>query len=692
MFSRFFVAIACVSLLSCSSSNSGPAKPKKIQDNQGPVALQVFPDSNDVFLSTLSTIVFQFDEQLNTSGNYLDDGVKLKVADSLLLNITGDEESSIQGAVLRDRRFTAREETYVRSAFDEISSLEKEITATALFISPTTSARFSLNTAYLLTLGAPLRDLSDIQSINPISGEKENGNFLQEIEYEFVTRDGAWTSSESLLSTLSLIGEPKFVSNTTDSFVIFKALRTIPDTTSTLIGLYGLRYDNVLEVWDSNAFVIDDYPISDNASYDPNSEGFNDYFDSDRGDVSEFDVSVSGNNIIVAFLQEPDSGAPSRVFVRLFDEVWKARLMVGDNESSDRLKNMQLAPADVGVYVTWLNEGGGSTEKQVNFDVLMFSEQQETGLISLTKTFGDFNLPSELSNVSNNTENVKVTKLVNANTLLVSHTEIAGEARLLSFKADADLLSFKEDIERYNLELKNCDDQQDDGKKVKCKNALIEPEFSWTSEELTVPGIPIQAEFSLSINESSEGFIAWKQMDTSVFNVYTRRFDGNRWGTSELMEFDDRGDVGFLDLEVTSDGHAILAWSSDNGDGSFSLQARAYVFDDNERARNFAASRLLSASLRDTVTRGFLVTDNEGNANLAVLLQNDSFLNYRYRDNKLTSQAWDEQDPVTSNFQTKTAMFLENIAEDGRMALLWTEITNGNFVLQSSIFKEEANN
>jgi hypothetical protein len=353
---------------------------------------------------------------------------------------------------------------------------------------------------------------------------------------------------------------------------------------------------------------------------------------------------------------------------------------------------MQLAPADIGVYVTWLNEGGGSTEKQVNFDVLMFSEQQETGLISLTKTFGDFNLPSELSNVSNNTENVKVTKLVNANTLLVSHTEIAGEARLLSFKADADLLSFKEDIERYNLELKNCDDQQDDGKKVKCKNALIEPEFSWTSEELTVPGIPIQAEFSLSINESSEGFIAWKQMDTSVFNVYTRRFDGNRWGTSELMEFDDRGDVGFLDLEVTSDGHAILAWSSDNGDGSFSLQARAYVFDDNERARNFAASRLLSASLRDTVTRGFLVTDNEGNANLAVLLQNDSFLNYRYRDNKLTSQAWDEQDPVTSNFQTKTAMFLENIAEDGRMALLWTEITNGNFVLQSSIFKEEANN
>jgi hypothetical protein len=336
-----------------------------------------------------------------------------------------------------------------------------------------------------------------------------------------------------------------------------------------------------------------------------------------------------------------------------------------------------------------LNEGGSAAEKQVNFDQLVLSEQQGSGLVSLVKSLGgDFKLPLELSNTSNNTENVKVAGLVDDITLLVSHTEIAGEARLLSYKADVDLLSFKEALERYNEDLQACEDENDADKEGACIENLIKPEFSWAVDELTTPGISTEADFSLSINESSEGFIAWKQMDSSVFNVYTRRFDGNRWSTSELMEFDDRGSVGFMEVKTTIDGHALLVWSSDNGDGLFSLKARAYVFDDNDIARNFASERLLNAALGSDISSGSLIADKEGNLNLSVLLGDSIVLNYRYRDNNVISQAWEERTPINSSFPI-FSISSQNISEDGRMALLWTELFNGVFTLQSSLFKED---
>jgi hypothetical protein len=261
---------------------------------------------------------------------------------------------------------------------------------------------------------------------------------------------------------------------------------------------------------------------------------------------------------------------------------------------------------------------------------------------------------------------------------------------LLSFKANVDLLGFQADLVRFNSMLKKCEDENDDEKRDACKNALIKPEFSWSAaEELTIPGIPIQADFSLSISNSSEGFIAWKQMDGSVFNMYSRRFNGNEWSQSELMEIDDRGDVGFVDLQVANDGHAILVWSSDNGDGLFSLKARAYVYDDNQNSRNFAQFRLLNASLSSEISTASLVMDKEGNANLSVLLQNNRILNYRYQDNRLLSQSWEEQDSVAGFLALKGTLTSAAIAEDGRMAVFWTELTNGAFTLQSSLFIED---
>jgi hypothetical protein len=682
-------------LIACSSSNSGPTRPDNIKDNKAPLLVQSFPNSDDVFLSTQSTIVFRFDELLDTSDNRIETGVSLSVVDNVLINSSDSSEVSVDdSALFRARPYSYREEIYTTNtdAGDELDNLSEEINATSLSIRASEASsnfRFSLNSTYRISLAPPLRDLSSIESINPINNEKTTGNFLGQVDYDFTTRDGVWGSSETLLPALNVIGMPKFISSSTNSFAIFKAERAIPNTTTTLIGLYALRYDNALEVWDSNAVVIDDYPISDNPDYDSNVEEVNAYYDAGRGDVSAFDVSVSDNKITVAFLQQPVNGSSPNVFIRLFDEQWKTRLQLDANESNDNLQYVQLAPANMGMYVIWLNEGGSAAEKQVNFDQLVLSEQQGSGLVSLAKALGsDFKLPLELSNISNNTENVKVAGLVDGNALLVSHTEIAGEARVLSYKADVDLLSFKEALDRYNEDLQNCEDEKDADKKEACKENLTKPEFFWTVDELTTPGIPTEADFSLSINESSEGFIAWKQMDSSVFNVYTRRFDGNRWSASELMEFDDRGNAGFINVKTTNDGHALLVWSGDNGDGLFSLKARAYVFDDNEIARNFAGERLLNITLDRDISSGFLIADEEGNANLSILLDDSIVLNYRYRDNSPTGQAWEERSPIDSFFPM-FAISSQNIAEDGRMTLLWTELLNGVFTLHSSLFRED---
>jgi hypothetical protein len=155
-------------LIACSSSNSGPTRPDNIKDNKAPLLVQSFPDSDDVFLSTQSTIVFRFDELLDTSDNRIETGVSLSVVDNVLINSSDSSEVSVDdSALFRARPYSYREEIYTTNtdAGDELDNLSEEINATSLSIRASEASsnfRFSLNSTYRISLAPPLLYLYSI--------------------------------------------------------------------------------------------------------------------------------------------------------------------------------------------------------------------------------------------------------------------------------------------------------------------------------------------------------------------------------------------------------------------------------------------------------------------------------------------------------------------------------------------------
>lgn len=57
----------------------------------------------------------------------------------------------------------------------------------------------------------------------------------------------------------------------------------------------------------------------------------------------------------------------------------------------------------------------------------------------------------------------------------------------------------------------------------------------------------------------------WHQTDGSRWNIWSNRFDGSTWGTSELIENSDSGDAAFPQIAFTIDGSAFSVWHQNDG-------------------------------------------------------------------------------------------------------------------------------
>jgi hypothetical protein len=646
-----------VMLTACSSSNSGPKRPSSALDTESPLVLTSVPLVGDERISTQSTIFFEFNEQLKFDDVSLAEGVTFSVLDDLLINFGSnegdddDQDGSLSDKFFREREASLVTDTKIVTDTDPISQLPFEKNVTTFRFSGRDNNRFALNTEYQIKLAPPLKDLSTVDSVNPITNEKDTGNFLPEFTYEFVTEKGIWGSAEALVESISVVGQPKFVSLANESFAVFKGIRTIPGTTTQRVGLYALAFDNQFERWGESAFVLDDLPTKDNDNYSEDVEDPNDYFISTIGDVDEFNVAADENTIFVIYTQALSSAPATEnsVLTRVYKNgEWQKKLQVSSTSNTSPLSAPKLALNKEGdAYAYWLAEAGASGEKQPRLSHILLADNK-AGVESINQSE---KLPSVLRTNTVDTAAQVLRALPGSRTLLLVSVDKGAGYVIDAYVAGADL--------------------------------------TWSPvTNLSSSGVGVSFDFGMSINDAGTGFAYWLQRDFSVLNLYTSRFDGSAWAPPQLMEVDDRGDVLFPSCISVNDGHAILLWVSD-ASGFKALNSRTFIFSDNEDNRNFSEQRVLFSRLSESIDNVSLKSDYEGNAHAVIELSSGDLRSFEYSDNELNSQAWSEGPGLNTGIGPATASSLTAIAQDGRMAALWITADSGEFRLGSAIFTED---
>jgi hypothetical protein len=74
-------------------------------------------------------------------------------------------------------------------------------------------------------------------------------------------------------------------------------------------------------------------------------------------------------------------------------------------------------------------------------------------------------------------------------------------------------------------------------------------------------------ESQIAFDSSGNAIAVWTQWDStqSRDNIWANRFNGNSWGTAELLEEDDNGDASQPQIAFDSSGNAIAVWKQSDG-------------------------------------------------------------------------------------------------------------------------------
>jgi hypothetical protein len=69
----------------------------------------------------------------------------------------------------------------------------------------------------------------------------------------------------------------------------------------------------------------------------------------------------------------------------------------------------------------------------------------------------------------------------------------------------------------------------------------------------------------ISMDDTGSASAVWRQSDGIRYNAWANRFDGSTWGTPELIETDNAGDVLYPRISMDSTGTAIAVWGQSDG-------------------------------------------------------------------------------------------------------------------------------
>jgi hypothetical protein len=625
MQNTFFLALRvhalaiCTLLGACSSGDTGPVLPSVQLDSIPPEVLESLPEieDNELVPSNFS-VALTFSELLDEDSVL--DSVSLTSQNardiySGIVSITdvfpvGPRDERLPNIVISDRLVTQEVEVAGDAVDLEIRVSKVDVSA---------KPRLSLNAYYRLSFAETIKDLSVIESIHPVSGQPDTGNFVERsADIYFQTDDGAWDGVGTKFEVSDVNGSalggftPKFSATGNTKFALWR--QTYGPVGGASIGLWGLNFDSTLELWGTDGsgglqFVEN---IENMPSVDSSEPGV--VF----GDVIDLAVYGDEERVCAVWWQEAfDVLAYKRLYTRCaVNSVWGPKLLVRSMLSPLSLSKLAVTSLDSALMVSFVADDNLYLQAIPFFgtDLPMLKSALVIG--GSNYKIVDYDLGAAFRSKSTLLITVNQTGLVDA------RRDYAVYAQTLSLAQDAIVLEGAVVISESNLPMKGVSQGYD---------------YRGQGYAGWIVGTDPLAEFSLS------------------------RYDGVFWQTPFKMQRDGRGTISRSKVYVAEEGHAIFAWVQDLGvtqelrvSGSFAAPGSSYVIPEYQT--------ILSSS--SSLKKLDIDADNEGNAFVYGITGSEAFA-IRFFDNAAWRNAWDRRKVLMSS-SSIDSFELSPILKDGR--------------------------
>ena len=167
----------------------------------------------------------------------------------------------------------------------------------------------------------------------------------------------------------------------------------------------------------------------------------------------------------------------------------------------------------------------------------------------------------------------------------------------------------------------------------------------------------------IAMNPDGTAMAVWRQFDGARNNIWANRFDGGTWGTPELIESNDTGDADYPQIAMAPDGTAIAVWHQWDG-------ARNNIWANRFDGNTWGTAELIENNA-GTAYYPQVAMDTYGRA-IAVWHQYDG-TQFSIWANRFEGGTWGTADRIESN-DTGDAYFPQiAMAPDGTAMAVWQQ-------------------
>jgi len=154
---------------------------------------------------------------------------------------------------------------------------------------------------------------------------------------------------------------------------------------------------------------------------------------------------------------------------------------------------------------------------------------------------------------------------------------------------------------------------------------------SWGTAELLETDNAGNVQYpQIAFDSSGNAIAVWRQSDGTRYNIYANRFNGTSWGTAELLETDNAGNAFSPQIAFDSSGNAIAVWRQWNG-------TRDNIYANRFNGTNWGTAELIETDAGSAI-RPQIAIDSSDNA-IAVWLQSDGTRDNIYA-NRFNGTSW----------------------------------------------------
>lgn len=648
------IALLLVFLLivGCSSSDTGAVLPSSEVDSVAPQLIKVTPVQTEAIPAN-ATIQFDFREVLDKAS--LAESLQVyarKNRDIYSSAIVGSSDFIAVDSDLRDKRvltedrlITVLDRVVLSETVDEdgvpvVETVDvvNEVFATRVLVEPG-AARFPLSSVYSIVFSRQTKDVSQIDSIDPVTNELTTGNFLEaEIDYSFTIGDGSLQPGEivntSFLSGSNFVGTIQFESLDTSGFLFWEQLFQ-GSSGDDVKGLFSKGFDYDLQEFDTTPQRVDYIAVLDGSTTGVDSA------------VLDTSSDSLGNTLCAAWTNQDNNTPPFQqsIMVRCGNGVdYGARIVLNAHLFGPQVSLLKIILlSEQSAFVSYVYDGVHYMYK------LLLSDDGVTVSLQDSETFGS--------------------GTVSVRDVAFARSTIAGASEsVVALVSIVD--SAAAPIDSYQL--------------VSNQLVLDSGVISLNSSTLETSDTAYN-QISIGFDQLGTGLGGWLQGGGSDQRLFTSRFDGTRWQSPVGVVKDGRGPINEGGVHVFEDGQAVFFWVQDIGSEE-QLKVQG-LFSTGGGASLSRPPVLTIASSLNTLSSLKFSGDREGNGVLFYELGDSLLQSIRFLHNTVWDDAWGSPELVSGAVKVESAS-VGQILEDGRMVFAYPRDSASYDSLETRIFSD----